>query len=423
MSTILSTLGYSLQKERALFGMMDIAGLFAPEKLWHALTHLEGSPDEVTNLESPAIKSIYRHMVKTLQVAHSKIGDEKYAYLAENLFSHQFLDAQDQLELLTYLRQTAFARPHGKERHEIATPEWATSPESVIRFLKQAHTFGTLAEKEPTKEVYKQTWVLGAWHSAFNERLQYLRITQDQGVSHGRVRILAGERHLSIGEDGEEIMQALSSIPSATESDLGRHLYHVHMEEESPKETVVHTEKRPCGSRPNTETTIRQAVGELIQEIKDNTFGNEKEFHIMVVSNRPYLDRQVQLAQRVVNEELKKAELSGYSITLDGVSPPAATIYSLLDKEAAHHPEEQELLQQEATVIASTIIGALSAEEYLTAIDRIGTKRTQEQLMFQPRQKIEARIEGNYPPAPILEQATREGKPTYASICIKNLHM
>jgi hypothetical protein len=112
-------------------------------------------------------------------------------------------------------------------------------------------------------------------------------------------------------------------------------------------------------NRPNTATTIVAATEEFIEKIKDST---QQEYHILFVSNNPYIERQALVAQREVIKILSKHSLNRRIIVkIDaigfGCKQDIATIHSEL--------------------------GALIAEKWLN--DNEG--RSNNHLMYQTRDK------------------------------------
>ncbi|XVN43107.1 MAG: hypothetical protein RCG15_02105 [Candidatus Rickettsia vulgarisii] len=67
------------------------------------------------------------------------------------------------------------------------------------------------------------------------------------------------------------------------------------------KATVIDT-RSENNQRPNTSTTARDAALELVMKIQKGNFDEQKEFHILFVTNNPYIERQTISTQREVDK-------------------------------------------------------------------------------------------------------------------------
>ena len=142
---------------------------------------------------------------------------------------------------------------------------------------------------------------------------------------------------------------------------------------------IIHTPASEKG-RPDTSTTVRDAIERLLRCITTGDYGSQKNFTVLFCSNNPFIERQVLVAQRVVNQIMTERNLTeNYKIQIEGIG------YGGKPSIRSIHSE----------------IGALLAEKWIAAVDtlentfRSKPKRPIEHLLFQTRPEI--KIKENFP--------------------------
>ena len=75
------------------------------------------------------------------------------------------------------------------------------------------------------------------------------------------------------------------------------------------------------GTRPTTATTSRDVVKAFVEKVEKASSQDQKEFHIILQSNNPYIERQALAAQFEVNKFLKEKGLDslGWKIIVEGI--------------------------------------------------------------------------------------------------------
>jgi hypothetical protein len=158
--------------------------------------------------------------------------------------------------------------------------------------------------------------------------------------------------------------------PKLTESLMAADLMQTFFPEQASSMEIVDTAAEP-NSRPTTASTARDAAANLVAKILSGQYGDQKHFDILFESNNPYSERQTLVAQREVDEALRKNGLDkqGYTITVEGVG------FSCKQDVATVHSE----------------FGALVAEKWKRAVDDcklrgIEHDRDIKELLFQTKQ-------------------------------------
>lgn len=299
-------------------------------------------------------------------------------------------------KFILYVAQNAFARKAGQERCDIEKASWMNGQEE--QYWANAKKLGMTDSINPDQIYYDATIILGASRPGVYARLVELNHYVQSGLtSTGPIFITAGKRPLWAELDGlqPEIMQLLeeaqksglsidniavklSSIPPSNsvqegqeylveladkldikydtenpfkvEQIQGKARHYLNSEIElnetmmsedlmskfdSLNAIIVDTQKFGDGQRPNTVSTVEDVAKYLIQNIaRELQESGKSEFHYMVVSNNPYIERQVIASQRMVDAVLKKYDIPAKA-TLHGVGFGAKQDIEVIHSELA----------------------------------------------------------------------------------------
>jgi hypothetical protein len=366
------------EQHEALIENFYLAEYFEEQNLWNTVHALGNFSDN-----TKAFNLINQVFIKA---GANQVNPYKFdaQYVINNLFKENDFDEKDALDFLTYTAQTAFERESWQERDIIATKPWMEKHKE--KYLQNARKLNLVDAVPPIREKYDETWFMGAAAGRIETRLQYLKDTSDN-LDSGIVRFLTGEREVSANLDGKDYIfylaqkheikydqknpfklingqQYLNYLPTEprklTETYILKDKYKKIFGSELPENWIIDT-KQQNNERPTTYTTALDAADLMLKQHKD------KELHIRIISNQPYIDRQAVIVQTAINEKISEAKRFDLSVKVYGTG--AAFSSQLKDI----HSE----------------LGALIGEQYKVIIQKIGAKRDSKSLMFQSRPKLD----------------------------------
>lgn len=390
-----SKLGFSTtDQQEALLTIFYLAGYFKSEKLWQDLVNFnkrENPTDIFASIERVVAKA------GANQDDHSKF-DAKI--LRKGLFANvEIYDIQDIEDWLLYVAQNAFDRKVGVERYELTDTDWMVNHQGED--IEQARKLGLIDEIASASEKYYQIWITGASHDTLLARINYYhkhKYLSDGGVlvlagqrplwgeidGEKYIKTLAESKNIKLkqgkpfikygqkSEDNEKSNPEIEykdiidnkdlpegyttgrSYPNyanqeggrLTESLMAEHLLESQWGVRTRSQKVntngakvIDTKLVETGDRPNTANTAHDASACLIEKIQEqkNRGSEQKDFHVLFVSNNPYIERQKIVTQREVDASLANSGLKqeGYSIKIEEVGPESTATISVVHSELA----------------------------------------------------------------------------------------
>ena len=309
--------------------------------------------------------------------------------------------------------QSAFDRQKNQERTELTHSNWMQ--EYSTRYMAEARALGLIEPTHPDfDKTYTAAMIQGASRPGFFPRVILLREYLEKKLSVETIVALAGNRELwaeidgispelltelkkasrgeislqniqvvvassvpnARAEEGKEYIQALAktngitldpenpiierngrSYPNYQEDNSKLTEYHMALDilkEVGLKAHKVHdTQAFGEGvARPDTATTSASAAKDLVSSIISTGNYEGKTFHILSVSNNPYIERQAIVLQRATDEAIKASHHEGdFRIVVNGVGfgckQDVTAIHSALgaliaEKHIAAYPSQEE---------------------------------------------------------------------------------
>lgn len=345
-------LGFVLQKEQAaVLHLFSMAGYLSSTMLWSAVyrSGIFGDPEKV-----------FKEAVYTFQNCSIERA-------VKALFQGPRYSDEQVARLLLYMSQTAFDRKPGQERNELDKKNWMEQYEE--EYIEQAKVLGMYDAILPDRDWYDAVFVFGASRPGLYPRLIELNHYIQQGLRAGQIFILTGQRELwaeidgvspavmeiwnrardsgismddvdvswlrkssdEKNQEGERYLQELAQkFGVAYDQDYpivkrnNRSYLNVVDQQEKVTETTMALDLLSCfpeinfhlidddvkqnGDRPDTVSTAQNVTKLFLKNICEQDHA-KKEFHILAVSNNPYIKRQTIAVQRVVNQALKEEGL------------------------------------------------------------------------------------------------------------------
>jgi hypothetical protein len=367
------------EQHEALIENFYLADYFTEKNLWNTVHALGSFSDETKTFNS--LNQVF------IEAGANQNNPNKFdaKYVIDSLFKEKEFDEKDALDFVTYTAQTAFERESWQERDAIAAKLWMEKHKE--KYLENARKLNLVDAVPPIREKYDETWFMGAAAGRIETRLQYFKDTS-ANIDGGILRILTGEREVSANLDekdyvlylaqkhgikydqknpfklinGQQYLNYLQGeFRKLTETDILKDKYKKIFGSELPANWIIDT-KQQNNERPTTYTTALDAAELMLKQHKD------KELHIRIISNQPYIDRQVVIVQAAINEKINEANRSDLSVKVHGTG-------------AAFSSQIKDIHSE---------LGALIGEQYKVIIQKIGAKRDSKSLMFQSRPKLDA---------------------------------
>lgn len=182
---------------------------------------------------------------------------------------------------------------------------------------------GMMDEIRPAQKKYSYALLMGALRIRFAHRLQYMAALQKQGYEFDTVVLLGGERQLR-DEEKEGLPESIT-----TEAQMMQYLYEHHYEKPTEQKViVVHA------------PLIQKEDGSFIRPTTDSSLIHFSEIapqagSCLVVSNNPYVTRQLRVAQRTLDQSSFPTQGAGREVVED-----AEDIVILMDEFARTLYEE-----------------------------------------------------------------------------------
>jgi hypothetical protein len=179
---------------------------------------------------------------------------------------------------------------------------WQTQPrfeEKRDRLLSHFEAAGFISERNPTYRHYDYVIILGATAGRMRKRVtHFLRILKIHKIEFGEIIFLSGERPLDPEVEPNDLWWNISDIPK-TESQAAEIIWsQVALEEGvslSPKflsTPMIQDPETLITRRPGTSDTIRTWLST-----------NPKQGRVLLISNQPYCDYQLEVAKQVIREQ------------------------------------------------------------------------------------------------------------------------
>lgn len=195
---------------------------------------------------------------------------------------------------------------------------------AVMAYLK---ALGMIDASYPLRKKFKYVLCMGALKARAEQRLDTVAYLQNKGYSFDAIVLLGGARPL-IESEKAELPHEIN-----TEAGMMKHLYENHPTIKKMNTILIDAPMIELSNgfvrRPSTEDTL-----ELFQ--KKVSDGGA----CLVVSNNPYLFRQLKVAQRILDQ--KKFPTDGAGSELD---PKATNIFIVMDELARAINEEYKSLK------------------------------------------------------------------------------
>lgn len=353
--------------QKAFLENLYLAGYFKPEFIWQAinLMQYDKSGNVITTYDKEAaeyrrrwdkaggVDAVFLGLSKAIIAAKADQDDpEKFKpdVLLENLFKSEIFDRQDVEDVLVYLAQSAFGRNTNQERNELARQAWQALHKE--RYIENARKMGMIeAATYKDSPSFDEAWIQGAARFRTTTRVQSLR---DSSVKYDKARMLTGERELwveidkmpaarSETEAGKIAAEAISIAEAKlfmlklakengvkvcgfeervvagskrtypkyeagetrklTETMMAKKVYQDVFGRSLEEDEIIDSAAQGSTLRPDTYKTALDATrGLLVERCKTS----EAPVKVLVVSNQPYVDRQVLTNKRAVQESIKK---------------------------------------------------------------------------------------------------------------------
>jgi hypothetical protein len=187
----------SIEQQEALLQILNLAGYFSMEKLWHDIHHVGfADPAKVfKNISSSIIKS------HAGQNTEKGTGEDNFdvAVLRKELFNG--LSECDARDLLLYITQNAFDRTGARERNELVAKNWMHDNRTV--YISHAQKLGLIDRVLPDITVGDKLLIAGASRIGVIARVIDAKyVTSLMNLKYDDVMVLAGARPLWAQLDG-----------------------------------------------------------------------------------------------------------------------------------------------------------------------------------------------------------------------------
>lgn len=432
MVSALQNLGFNkIEEQEAVLNILYLNRYFSsPKQLWVDINMLGAFQDQ--NLT-------YKQIITTLKAAgamQGKIKSFDAPYLLNNFMKQDLYTVEDVQDIVLYWLQGLFKRDKGKEYYSI--PNLSHNKNKIKANLVKLNLINTI---NPRHNNYDEIWVLGANRVAMITRIGYVNhLIKTKNITYkSPIKILTGNRILNPIIDGipglelsslkdifsgnidinnlkvtwdkkkiinngknyiKQLNERLSKIDDT--NPLDQLIYSINLENDrffapdysKTTETMMiydilksysdNLDKyliinaiKSGGSRPNTVDTGIVATKLLISNIKKGYYDNKKDINILVVSNQPYVQRQVLEIKYCVNRIIEKENLKDYNINYEGVG----------------FNNKQNLSAALSQLAAKALVN------YRISSSNQTTKRNIKSMLFQTRSKDES----NIPPTPSLD--------------------
>ena len=347
LSESLIKLGFdSEEKQKALIENLYLAGYLKPESIWQALNSMQydKSGKEVFRWKQGLERS-FDNIILSLKTsgAYQENPEEFKAdkFIESFMEDGFFFDDQNISDMMLFLAQNAFGRSALQERSELARQEW--SDVHKAKYLENTKILGVFDEINPACAKHDETWIQGAARLRTKTRMTSAKKYQDHGVDLGAVRLLTGERELWVeidklpNESTQQCMEFMLKLvhdngikiegfeervvagnkrtypkyvegetKKLTETLMAKAIYREVFGADLREEQLVDSSALEGELRPNTASNAVDVTRQqLIARVRNGDFEG-RAAEILIISNQPYVDRQVLTNKRAVRSELEK---------------------------------------------------------------------------------------------------------------------
>lgn len=375
----------SASKQEALLKIFYYAGYLDPQRLWADLNRIDGIKDharEAFELIYPALLEAHANQgdakqfhpellrAKLFEGLNEQEGADLLLYIAQHAFNRKLGQERNELISQNWMNEhkveyNEAARVLGLiDRVEPSYKEydagWIAGSSRIGVFTRVIDYFNTISSKVII--IKGETSVLAGGRELWAEIdgiipevLKKLTGAAKSGVDMDLIDIsLPASNNEALAEEGKKYIVELAKrhnipfnhevplIKCATKAEClsgrepnrwylnskGKELTESLMSQDILKSMavgkgvkIVDTKADARGARPDTVSTVVDAVKMLVAKIKTGECGDQHEFFILFESNQPYIERQTLGTQAAVNKVLKESGLKalGYTIKVDGV--------------------------------------------------------------------------------------------------------
>lgn len=320
LATGLNLLGFNhelkgkkpVEQIEALFEYFHLAGYLEPNMLAQAVKylaaagHFQQPPKVVTKDLNDAVAN------------STKQGRFNVKVFLQDFAKQDYFTANDIVDIVTFLNQTAFDRKNMVERDQLQLKQWMV--ENPEFFVQRADTLGFIHENKPQAKHYIGVCVMGAATFRVQTRIEdfkNLKITYDTAWASS-----GASRHLKLGLDQEEAMKEVAEHYQVEyelyEKNGGKFLPITELQ------MMQYFLKKFCPEAPirlvdseaekgHWRTTTKQGVEDIAKKVVamiqsgEIELDEETEPRFMIIAEQPFTDRMARQAQRAFDTATKEA--------------------------------------------------------------------------------------------------------------------
>jgi hypothetical protein len=369
---------------KALFTYLNMAGYLTESLIKKAVEYLA-----IVKPFSSETEKVISDLYQACESSHQN-GKFNADYFIANFAKEEYFAADDIIDLIVFLQQTAFDRRFGEERDRLQTKPWIEEHKDEFKI---AVKLGVVTPLPPLKAQYPAVGIMGAASTRVKTRLEYFR---DLKIDAGHVWALSGNRELSKGLDEEKIMEKTADfvgkpvkyikkvsgvdsrefLDGITETMMVNYLIREICPEK--KMGIVDSAVESGHWRATSAQSAADIAPLFIDKIQSGTIKNtdDGQYHFLIIAEQPYPGRMARQVQREFNKVIQKRGLEGkISVTVQGCGPGLS---------------EKDLANTQVLTRLNSELGALMAERFNDARHTLQQKaglelRDQNIIMFSKR--------------------------------------
>lgn len=346
----LNKLGFNdKEKQKAFIENLYLAGYLSAESIWQALNLMQYNQkgEQVFSWKQGLEKSFDNIILSLKSSGAHQENPERFSadnFIENFMKSDVFFDEQNISDMMLFLAQNAFGRLVNQERNELSGQSWQDAHKA--RYLQNAGILNMVSEQLPQEKKYDETWILGAARPRVKTRMESAKKYQKKECDLGSVRLLTGERELWVeidklpDESPEKCMEfmiqlahengikidgfeeravagnkrtypkyAAGETGRLTETLMAKAIYSEVFGVDLREDQLVDSKALEGASRPNTaNNAVDVTRQQLIARVRNGDFEG-RAAEILIISNQPYIDRQVLANERAVRSEMSKQKV------------------------------------------------------------------------------------------------------------------
>jgi hypothetical protein len=302
---------------KALFTYLNMGNYLAENLMEKAVKYLSASKPFA--YENDIVLADLKRALRSAKTNEKFNADIFIAEFAKE----SYFTANDIIDLLTFLQQTAFDRQFGVERDALPPKHWIKANQK--EFYQLARQLDIISEKAPRKDYYAAVAIMGAASSRVKTRLDYFL---NLNVEYGHVWALSGKRELSKGLDEDDVMIKVAEsvgkpanfvekqngsvsrvfLDGVTETMLVNYMIN---KDRAQKINVVDSEVQADHWRATTEQGAVDVAKLLLNKIQANEVKHAEDgrYHFFIIAEQPYPVRMAKQVQREFDKEIKRRNL------------------------------------------------------------------------------------------------------------------